>query len=109
MSDLTPCRFCRFAPHAWLDDYINGRAVTDPEYIIECENGNCSVMPEVRGTYPYMDEVRALWNAANALSAVQPDAATLIRWHDMLMRDYPADLSSIVCAEMLALVERRNP
>lgn len=73
MSDLLPCRFCRFAPHAWLDDYINGRAVTDPEYIIECENGNCSVMPEVRGTYPYMDEVRALWNAANALPAVQPD------------------------------------
>ena len=67
MSDLLPCRFCRFAPHAWLDDYINGRAVTDPEYIIECENGNCLVMPEVRGTYPYMDEVRALWNAANAL------------------------------------------
>ena len=74
MSDLIPCRFCRFAPHAWLDDYINGRAVTDPEYIIECENGNCSVMPEVRGTYPYMDEVRAMWNAANALRAVQPDA-----------------------------------
>ena len=72
MSDLIPCRFCRFAPHAWLDDYINGRAVTDPEYIIECENGNCSVMPEVRGTYPYMDEVRAMWNAANALPAVQP-------------------------------------
>ena len=67
MSDLLPCRFCRFTPHAWLDDYINGRAVTDPEYIIECENGNCSVMPEVRGTYPYMDEVRAMWNAANAL------------------------------------------
>ena len=73
MSDLLPCRFCRFAPHAWLDDYINGRAVTDPDYIIECENGNCSVMPEVRGTYPYIDEVRALWNAANALPAVQPD------------------------------------
>lgn len=73
MSDLIPCRFCRFAPHAWLDDYINGRAVTDPEYIIECENGNCSVMPEVRGTYPYMDEVRAMWNAANALPAAQPD------------------------------------
>ena len=77
MSELLPCRFCRFAPHAWLDDYINGRAVTDPEYIIECENGNCSVMPEVRGTYPYMDEVRALWNAANALPAVQSDAALL--------------------------------
>lgn len=73
MSELKPCRFCSLVPHAWLDDYINGRAVTDPEYIIECENGNCSVMPEVRGTYPYMDEVRAMWNAANALSALQPD------------------------------------
>ena len=74
MSDLLPCRFCRFEPHAWLDDYINGRAVTDPEYIIECENGNCSVIPEVRGTYPHMDEVKAMWNAANAIPAVQPDA-----------------------------------
>lgn len=65
MTDLKPCRFCGIVPHAWLDDYINGRAVTDPEYIIECENGNCSVMPEVRGTYPYMDEVRTMWNTAN--------------------------------------------
>ena len=79
MTDLKPCRFCGIVPHAWLDDYINGRAVTDPEYIIECENGNCSVMPEVRGTYPYMDEVRAMWNTANALSAVQPDTTTLVR------------------------------
>ena len=79
MSDLLPCRFCRFTPHAWLDDYINGRAVTDPEYIIECENGNCSVMPEVRGTYPYMDEVRAMWNTANVLSAVQPTREMALR------------------------------
>lgn len=77
MTELKPCRFCGIVPHAWLDDYINGRAVTDPEYIIECENGNCSVMPEVRGTYPYMDEVRAMWNDANFLAAVQPDAADI--------------------------------
>jgi len=73
MTELKPCRFCGIVPHAWLDDYINGRAVTDPEYIIECENGNCSVMPEVRGTYPYMDEVRTMWNEANILPTVQPD------------------------------------
>ena len=75
MSDLLPCRFCKFAPHDWLDDYINGRVVIDPEYIVECENSNCSVMPKIRGTYEGMDEVRAMWNAANALPAVQPDAA----------------------------------
>tara|TARA_R110000868_G_scaffold118010_1_gene313152 strand:+ start:905 stop:1180 length:276 start_codon:yes stop_codon:yes gene_type:complete len=45
-------------------------------------------------------------DVVRALPAVQPDAATLIRWHDMLMRDYPADLPSIVCAEMLALIDK---
>ncbi len=74
MSDLKPCRFCGVVPHAWLDDYINGRAVTDPYYIIECENADCSVYPEIRGIWPHMDEVRAMWNSANALPAVQPDA-----------------------------------
>ena len=54
----------------------------------------------------YCCNVKELVRALPAVQpAVQPDAATLIRWHDMLMRDYPADLSSIVCAEMLALIE----
>jgi hypothetical protein len=74
MSDLLPCRFCKSAPHDWLDDYINGRVVIDPEYIIKCENSNCSVMPEVRGTYQGMDEVRAMWNAANAQPATEGGA-----------------------------------
>ena len=77
MSDLKPCRFCGVVPHAWLDDYINGRAVTDPYYIIECENADCSVYPEIRGIWPHMDEVRAMWNSANALPPVQPDAADI--------------------------------
>ena len=38
--------------------------------------------------------------------AVQPDAAALIRWHDMLLRDFGDDLSSIVRAEMLAMLDK---
>lgn len=72
MSDLLPCRFCGAAPHAWLDDYINGRIVPDPYYIVECENADCSVYPEIRGIWPHVDEVRAMWNVANAIPAVQP-------------------------------------
>ena len=41
-----------------------------------------------------------------ALPAVQPDAAALIRWHDMLLRDFGDDLSSIVRAEMLAMLDK---
>ena len=72
MIDLVPCRFCKAVPHAWLDDYINGRIVPDPYYIVECENANCSVYPEIRGIWPYMDEVRAMWNAANTLPKEKP-------------------------------------
>ena len=89
MSDLLPCRFCKSAPHDWLDDYINGRVVIDPEYIIECENSNCLVMPEVRGTYQGMDDVRAMWNAANAFPAVQPDITEYERKVLQMKRDFP--------------------
>ena len=41
-----------------------------------------------------------------ALPAVQPDAAAIIRWHDMLLRDFGDDLSSIVRAEMLAMLDK---
>ena len=45
-------------------------------------------------------------DAIRALPAVQPDAAALIRWHDMLLRDFGDDLSSIVRAEMLAMLDK---
>lgn len=38
--------------------------------------------------------------------AVQPGAATLMRWHDMLMQDFGDDLSSVVRDEMLALIDK---
>ena len=44
--------------------------------------------------------------AIRHLPAVQPDAAALIRWHDMLLRDFGDDLSSIVRAEMLAMLDK---
>ena len=51
---------------------------------------------------PYEDTVAAI----RALPAVQPDAAALIRWHDMLLQDFGDDLSSIVRTEMLALINK---
>lgn len=58
-----PCPFCGADPVVRLDDYINGKIITDPLYYIACENPDCGVWPEAQGSYATeWDSVNASWN-----------------------------------------------
>jgi hypothetical protein len=72
MTDPLPCPFCGGQAQLRLDDYINGRCISDPMAYISCENPDCGVWPEAEGKYnTERDKMIAAWNTRAPL----PDEA----------------------------------
>ena len=79
VDDILPCSACGGKPTAVLDDYIRGKIIDDPDFIIECENSGCNSSFKVTGKYRDFDHLVTLWNiyALNMQNAVEIVAETL--------------------------------
>ena len=73
---LLPCPFCGGRARLYCDDFISGRSVDNPDWIVDCEErGEQACSANVRVYSQSVDEVIETWNRrADVPSALSADA-----------------------------------